>query len=106
MIRFVLRFIGMWALAAAFVWLVIDGTRSIASNALSVTNLGTAWSDISPGSFDALQPAIGRHVPEWLGNSVMHALLEQPTFLVLGIVGSLLILIGRKKKPLIGYGRD
>jgi hypothetical protein len=37
---------------------------------------------------------------------MMHALLEQPTFLVLGIVGSLLILIGRKKKPLIGYGRD
>lgn len=106
MIRFALRFIGLWALAAAFVWLVIDGTRSIASNALSITNLGTAWSDISPGSLDALQPAIDRHMPEWLGSSVMHVLLQQPTFLVLGIAGSLLILLGRKKKPLIGYGRD
>ena len=33
-------------------------------------------------------------------------LLAAPTWLVLGIVGSLFILIGRKKKPLIGYGRD
>jgi hypothetical protein len=106
MIRFAFRFIGLWALAAAFVWLVIDGTRSIASNAISVTKLGTAWSDISPGSFEALQPAIDRHVPEWLGNSMMHALMEQPTFLVLGIVGVLLILLGRKPKPVIGYGRD
>ena len=29
-----------------------------------------------------------------------------PTWLVLGIIGSILILLGRKKKPLIGYGRD
>ena len=33
-------------------------------------------------------------------------ILTAPTWLVLGIVGSFFILIGRKKKPLIGYGRD
>jgi hypothetical protein len=33
-------------------------------------------------------------------------LLAAPTWLVLGILGSVLILIGRKKKALIGYGRD
>ena len=32
--------------------------------------------------------------------------LAAPTWLVLGIIGSIFILIGRKKKPLIGYGRD
>jgi hypothetical protein len=32
--------------------------------------------------------------------------LEQPGWLVLGVVGILLILLGRKKKPLIGYARD
>jgi hypothetical protein len=32
--------------------------------------------------------------------------LAAPSWLVLGIIGSLFILIGRKKKPLIGYGRD
>jgi hypothetical protein len=33
-------------------------------------------------------------------------ILSAPTFVVLGILGSILILIGRRKKPLIGYGRD
>jgi hypothetical protein len=106
MIRFALRFVGLWLLAAAFVWLVIDGTKSIASNAISITKLGSAWYEISPGTLQAFEPAVDRHVPEWLGNPAVHALLEQPTFLVLGVVGSVLILLGRKKKPLIGYGRD
>jgi hypothetical protein len=34
MIRVLLRFLGLWILAAAFVWLVIDGTKSIAGNAI------------------------------------------------------------------------
>jgi hypothetical protein len=32
--------------------------------------------------------------------------LNAPTWLVLGILGAILILLGRKKKPLIGYSRD
>ena len=32
--------------------------------------------------------------------------LEQPVWVVLGILGALLILLGRKKKKLIGYARD
>jgi hypothetical protein len=32
--------------------------------------------------------------------------LGAPSWLVLGIIGSLFILVGRRKKPLIGYGRD
>jgi hypothetical protein len=32
--------------------------------------------------------------------------LKQPVSLVLVIVGAILTLLGRKKKPLIGYARD
>jgi hypothetical protein len=32
--------------------------------------------------------------------------LDQPVSLVLAIIGAILILLGRKKKPLIGYARD
>jgi hypothetical protein len=32
--------------------------------------------------------------------------LEQPAWLVLGIFGVLFMLIGRKKRRLIGYARD
>ncbi len=106
MIRFVLRSVGLWILAAAFVWVVIDGTKSIAGNAIFITKLGKAWYDISPGTLQAVRPAIEHHVPPWLGNPLLQTILDQPTFLVLGVIGAVLILLGRKKKPMIGYGRD
>jgi hypothetical protein len=42
----------------------------------------------------------------WLWDPVMQTLLEQPTWLVLGVLGAILVLLGRKKPRLIGYGRD
>ena len=62
MIRFLLRFLGLWILAAAFVWLVIDGTKSIAGNAVYFTQLGKTWYELNPNSLQLLQPAIERHV--------------------------------------------
>src|SRR5436309_776903 len=107
MIRFVLRFLGLWIVAAAFIALVRDGTKVIAAaNGLFFTALGKDWYDINPNSLQLIQPAIERHVAVWLWNPVIQTVLEQPTWLVLGVLGSILILLGRKKKPLIGYGRD
>ena len=40
MIRFILRSLGLWILAAGFVFFVYDGTKSIAGNQLYVTKLG------------------------------------------------------------------
>ena len=106
MIRFVFRFIGLWILAAGFVALVRDGTKSIAGNAMFITKLGEDWNNIHSTSLQLLQPAIERHIAIWLWDPVVLTILTAPTWLVLGIVGSIFILIGRKKKPLIGYGRD
>ena len=36
----------------------------------------------------------------------MQKIFDLPTWVVLGIVATILILLGRKKKPLIGYARD
>ena len=105
MIRFVFRFVGLWILAAGFVALVRDGTKSIAGNAVFITRLSEDWSNLHPASLASIQPAIERHTP-WLWDPVMLGVLAAPTWLVLGIIGSIFILIGRKKKPLIGYGRD
>ena len=105
MIRFVFRFIGLWILAAGFVALVRDGTKSIAGNQAFITRLTEDWNNLHPTSLASIQPAIERHAP-WLWDPVMLGILAAPTWLVLGIIGSVFILIGRKKKPLIGYGRD
>ena len=106
MIRFVFRFIGLWILAAGFVALVRDGTKSIAGNAVFVTKLGEDWNNIHSTSLQLLQPAIERHIAVWLWDPLVLTILTAPTWLVLGVIGSIFILLGRKKKPLIGYGRD
>ena len=106
MIRFVFRFVGLWILAAGFVALVRDGTKSIAGNALIVTNLAKDWTEIHETSLEQLKVLIERHAGPSIWELASAYLLGAPSWLVLGIIGSIFILIGRKKKPLIGYGRD
>ena len=106
MIRFLFRSIGLIILAAAFVALVYDGTSSIAAKEVVVTPLGQVWRNFNQNSLLLLQPAIERHVAPWAWQILIQPVLERPTWLVLGVLGAILILLGRKKKPLIGYARD
>ncbi len=106
MIRFLFRFVGLWILAAGFVFFVYDGTKSIAGNTLYTTRLIDTWSAVHSTSLQMLQPAIERHVAAWLWDPVALSVLNAPTWLVLGVLGGALILLGRKKKPLIGYARS
>ena len=110
MIRFLFRFVGLWILAAGFVALVRDGTKSIAGNAIFLTALNDDWTNIAPGSLQALQTFLTQRVEPyvggWVWDPVILAILAAPTFVVLGIIGAVFILLGRKKRKLIGYGRD
>ena len=106
MIRFVFRFIGLWILAAGFVALVRDGTKSIAGNAVFITKLGEDWTNIQSTSLDSLKALTERYAGAAGWELLSVYILGAPTWLVLGILGAILILIGRKKKALIGYGRD
>lgn len=103
MIRFIFRFFGLWILAAAFIFLIYDGTKSIAANAMHFTIAKDLWSSIDHGSRAAFESWITRHAPPWVWDPVVRTILDQPAWLILGVVGAFLILIGQKKKPLIGY---
>ena len=106
MIRFLFRFLGFLILAGGFIALVYDGTRSIAGSAFVWTPLGQVWTNVHSKSLQLLQPAIERHVAEWLWDPVVLNVLTAPAWLVFAILGAILMLIGRKKRPLIGYARD
>jgi ABC-type Fe3+ transport system permease subunit len=104
--RFILRFIGLWLLAGAFVALIIDGTGSIAAGSFQVHTFGQTWDNIHQDSKPVAKAFVDRHAPKWVWDSGVQAVLDRPTWLVLGVAGAILVLLGRKKKPPIGYGRD
>jgi len=107
MIRFVLRFVGLLSLALGFIFLVHDGTKSIADQNVYISSVASIWSNVHQNSLASLQPAVERLAGTWAWRGVIQPyFLEQPISLVLAIIGAILILLGRKKKKLIGYARD
>jgi len=104
MIRFVLRFLGLWVLAVGFIFLIYDGTKSIAGNALFLTRVQDVWGSVHQASLLALQPSL-EHLSPMLWNPVATTFLDWPVSLVFAAIGVILMLLGRKKRPLIGYGR-
>ena len=105
MIRFLFRFLGLWIFAAGFVFFVYDGTKSIADKTLYFTKVSDVWAWVHQDSLAALQPAVQRYA-SWLWDPIIATLLTAPASLSLGVLGTVLILLGRKKKPLIGYARS
>jgi hypothetical protein len=105
MIRFVLRVLGFLFIAAAFFFLVVDGTQWIANGKYSITSVRYIWEQVNQSSLLMLQPAIEHHVPPWLWDVIKRFFFEAPVWAVLTVVGAILMLIGRKKRPPIGYAR-
>ena len=107
MIRGFFRLLGLLCLAGAFIFLVYDGAKSIADNMIYFTKIEETWNSFySKGPQELIKPMIDRYAGDWLWDPVVVKVLAAPTWMVLGILGILLILLGRKKKPLIGYARD
>lgn len=92
--RVIFRFLGFWLLAGAFIALVLDGTRSIADARVVITPLGETWHALHSNSLQLLQPAIERHITPLLWDPVMLAILNTPTWVVVGLIGVAFALIG------------
>ena len=105
MIRFLLRFIGLCLLATAFVFFVYDGTKSIANHDFVYTKVGDVWAIIDQNSLNLVQDWL-KQKAAWAWDPYMQKAFDLPTWLMLAIVATILILLGRKKKPLIGYARN
>ncbi|MBT1515514.1 hypothetical protein KIP88_34105 [Bradyrhizobium sp. SRL28] len=105
MIRGFFRLIGLLLLAGGFIFMVYDGARYVADQTLRFTRFGQFWNDVHQSSQLGFRTSVEGTVP-WLWNSVIKVLLDQPVFAVLGVVGILLMILFRPRKPLIGYSRD
>ena len=103
MFRFFLRLIGLALVAAGFVAVVIDGTRSIANNALSFTSLGEVAFAVFKERYLLLQPAIEHRVHPLLWDPVVLNLTLAPASLVALVLGVFFLWLGRRPKEPIGY---
>ncbi len=106
MIRFLLRFIGLCLLATAFFFFVYDGTKSIANQHIVYMKVGEVWADVDQNSLNRLQDWV-KHKAMWAWDPYVQMFFDHvPAWALLAFVAMILILLGRKKKPLIGYARD
>jgi hypothetical protein len=105
MIRFSLRFLGLLLLALAFIFVIYDGMRSIADRTFKATAMVQFWTEIHESSLQAAKAWVDQTSAKlWV--VAIGPLLEQPAAAIFAVIGALLIVLGRKKKPLIGYARD
>jgi hypothetical protein len=103
MLRVIFRFVGLMLLAAGFAAVVIDGTRSIASNALVLTSFGDTAARLAPARMALLQAAIEKKFGHWAWDPATTTLLAAPTWLIVGGLGALLFLATRRRRAPIGY---
>jgi hypothetical protein len=102
MIRLLFRFLGVLLLAAAFAALIIDGTKSIAANAVLYTPTADTAAQIFPEKFKLLQPALVQFQP-LLWDPVMTSILRLPIWIIIAVAGIICLLLGRKPRPKIGF---
>ena len=105
MIRGFFRLVGLLLLAAGFIFMVYDGARVVADNTLRFTRFGQFWNDVHQSSQQAFRVWV-EGISPWLWNNVARVILDQPVFAVMAVLGILLMLLFRPKKPLIGYSRN
>lgn len=96
--RLVLRILGTWLIGLALIFLVIDGTKSLAANALVLTSLGQAWTQLHPPSLETVSEFFASRFFADLLDAAMQTLLTYPVFAVLGVPGIVLALMGRRPR--------
>ena len=75
MIRFFFRFLGLLCLAAAFILVIYDGTKSIAANTLYFTSVRTLWELINAASLVKVKPMLLPYADGMLWDPGMVSLL-------------------------------
>ena len=105
MIRFLFRSLGFIAIAVAFLLVIYDGTKSIAGNAVFITSMRGLWDTLHAASLASLRPLIEGNLGRFAWDPGFTSFLNTPSWAVIGVLGIIFILLGRKRRPLIGYAR-
>jgi hypothetical protein len=96
--KFIARVSGIWMIALAVILLVVDGTKSLAANALVLTSAGALWQGLHAESWASAEELVAVYLAplsaEWLANAVLSA----PAWALAGVLGLVALLLGRKRR--------
>lgn len=101
--KFLARSLGLLLIAAGFIGLVIDGTRSIVNHDISFVSLSVAVGVLFPGGVAGFEGQIAARTYPWLWDPFVSHFLQLPASLTSFLTGALLLWIGQKPLEPIGY---
>jgi hypothetical protein len=104
--RLLLRILGTWLLGMALILVIIDGTRSLAADALVMTPLGDTWASLHAESLLQLRGFLASRFFGPLLETVVMALLTLPGWLALSIPGALFAWMGRTRRARVFVKQD
>jgi hypothetical protein len=102
-LKFLARSLGLLLVAAGFVGLVIDGTRSIVNDVISFMPINGVITTFFPGGVTGLEARMAQRSYPWLWDPLMLNLLQLPASVTGFLVGALLLWLGQKSMEPIGY---
>jgi hypothetical protein len=102
-VKFLARSLGLLLVAAGFVGLVIDGTRSIVNNVISFTSLGSLIGMVSPDTLPRWQTSLTQRFDPWVWDTLATHLLQVPASVSGFLLGAFLLWLGQKSMEPIGY---
>ena len=85
--RYIVRLLGTWFLGLAVVLLIIDGTKSLAANAIVVSSLEETWSLVHFSSLLWFENMVRTSALEGLWAPVVVPVLGWPGWAIFGVLG-------------------
>jgi hypothetical protein len=104
--RLLLRVVGTLLIACAVILLIIDGTKSLAANALVFTPLADSWTLIHAQSLEAVREFLGTRLFGPVLETAAGAVIGLPGWAVIGVPGLLLAWAGRSRRTRIFISQD
>jgi hypothetical protein len=98
LMRLVLRAIGWTFLSIALILLGRDLIHFATEGRFEPMALGFLWHSLHSGSLQLAEAAVSRYVHPVLWHPVIATLLLWPAFAVFGVIGMLMLLLGRRRE--------
>jgi len=95
--RLIVRTVGTWLLSIAVILAVIDGTKSLAANAVVTTPLGELWTSLNASSLQWVQAFLESRFFGPILTPMLASLLTVPSFIVIGVPAIVLAFLGRSR---------